>query len=271
MPCWPRCSPAIPIYGFRRRLPVRGVGVDPQIVPARHVEDLTDRIDRTRVRGPDARHHEKRPTALFTIAAHGGFEGVGSHPEAVVHGNHAHVRGGDAGDTSRLADRMVRLLGDIDDAIQEALAEALGAGGHQGAQVRERPARREHAAGALGVPEQRSHPANDRGLDLDEDRGGLAHPDVAVDGARDQVSGSRRRNPTPWNEGEVARARSVERFTDGRAQTLEQRPELLSPLGSRLVEARGQLVGAFDVGRRLGRQRADLLPDEIGAPAEQVA
>ena len=119
--------------------------------------------------------------------------------------------------------------------------------------------------------EPRGHPLEDRGLDLDEDRRRLAHPDVAVGGAGDQIGRRGRWNPAPWNVGQVARSRSVERLADGGAETLEKSPQLLAAFGSRLVEALGQLEEVLYVGRGLSRERGDLLESEVGAAAEQLA
>ena len=243
---------------------VGGVGVDPEPVLARDPDDLVQGIDGARVRRAHVDDDEERPAAPRPVFTDGRLQCFRHQPEPRVCRQRAETRSREAGEAGGLRHAVVRLVRQIDRRVPEVLAESFLTGGHEGAEVRERPPRGEHASRSGRQAHQRAQPGDGRLLDLREGRGRRGHAHVAVGGGGDEV-GERRGVDAPAGDvGEIARAGGVVALGDGGAETLEEAREGPARLGDGLPERRPHRLDVVEVIRGLVAEARDVSKDKVG-------
>src|SRR5690606_34064587 len=173
--------------------------------------------------------------------------------ELVVDGDAPDVLGRNPRRPSRLEERVVDLLRDVDRAALDRPAEELLACGDDRDQIRDRSSRRHHAKRTGRHAEELRKPTNRLRLELDCRWSRAPDASVAVDDRRDVLRERRRREAAARHVGEIARPGGVERWRDDLAEEeIEDRFEraallwrrfaqlLLSPARRRIMRGRGR-------------------------------
>ena len=231
---------------------------------ARDVEDLWQRIDCPGVGRPDVGHDHERPQAAGTVLADRRGERRRLQAVAGIGRQDAQAGTRKAREARGFRDAVVRLFGEIEDAVLERLAEPLVACRDHGREAGERATRRQDAARPARKAHEPAQPRERGLLDLGEGGRRLRDTHVAVDGAGHEVGERRGVDAAAGNVGQVSGAGGVVAFRDRGPQPLEQRPERSRLLGRAFDEGRPQRLSAFEVeGGRL-REAAELRQHEVG-------
>ena len=259
-----------PALGEDEEPAVGGIHVQPQPLRARELGRGLEVVHRARVRRARAHDQEEGTASGGPIRRHRLRQGIEANPESLVGGDGAHARRREPGQQGRLLDRVMRLVGCVEDAGEEVLGQALAAGGHERDEVGHRSAGGEEAEGGRRIAHHLAEPAADVRFELDQTRRGHPHADEAIGHVRDEVGDAGVEEPASGNVGEIAGAGGVEAL---RHRPLEEsRQQLLvgrAILGQALAQRPRQLRRARDVGRGLARQGLDVRDQPLeGEPDE---
>ena len=243
---------------------VGGVGVNPEAVPPGDGEGLGQGVDGAGVRRAHVDDDEEGPPAPRAILPDGRVERLGDEAETPVGRQRAQARAGEAGEARGLGDAVVRLVGEVDDAVLEGLVQTLLSRGDEGAEGREGAAGGEDAARSRGQAHERAQPGDRRLLDLGQGGRGAAHAHVAVRGRGDEVGEGRGVDAAPRDVGEVAGAGCVVALRDRGLEPAQDLVEGAAGLRNGLAERRAQELRAAEVVGGLGVEARDVVEDDAG-------
>ena len=223
-------------------------------------------VDRARVGRAGVARDEEGRAARGAIRRNRLRERGHAHAVGVVGRDLADVAGRESGEHRRLLQRVVRLVGGVEDPGEEVLRQPVPPRGDERGEGGERAAARQDAAGPARQAGEVREPADDVRLDLRQPRRGGEHADVAVDGVGDQVRDRRVRQSAARDVGEVSGPGRVEALRD---DALEQQVEQLLGRAARLRHRLGERArergAALRVVRGLVGQRGDVRHDALAS------
>ena len=260
----PRDAPQGPAALFREHeeAAVGAVHVEPEPFAQRQVRARLQVVHGAGVGGPGVGHQQEGPQAGGPVRGEGPGQLVQAEPLAAVHGDGAHVPGGEAGQGRGLLHGVVGLGGGVERALQEVLGQPVGPGGDDGREVGQGAPGGQDAAGGLRIAHHSAEPAEHVGLQLHQGRGRGPDAHVAVHGVRDEVRHRGVEEPAPGDVGQVARAGGVEALGDRLVEEQVQEVlEVRAAPGQGLRERPGQLLGPRHVHGGLFGQGGDVGQD----------
>src|SRR5262249_49609471 len=168
------------------------------------------------------------------------------------------------GEHRGLLDRMMRFLGDIDDAGQKILRQTVAARSDQGREVGQRAAGSQNPSGRRRVSDELAEPSDDVGLDLRQSGCGDEDSDVAVCRVRDEIGDRRVGESASRNVSEVAGTGRVEALRNDDVEKKIEKLRVRRPFsGGWFSERPRELGAALRVCRRLARQALDVAEDAL--------